>query len=224
MILLYIIGILCSLVLFAPSVVPAYVKWPIALLVALVVVFLFNLPKKDTVYASHSNKKKIINYGLFNPLIMYLAASIYVLGFTLVINHLQTLDIQEFIGEFDKIIGSFEFSLSNNLFSGLVFILLSIIIFYIRNGFRNNASESGIVFRSFWYIVFTVICLMIGIFNFDTFREFDIYAYLTAGSGLNLYIYLGLLGLVVVIDLFAKLISYSHKKKKEKKEAEVNNE
>ena len=215
MILLYIIGILCSLVLFAPSIVPAYVKWPIALLVALFIVFLFNLPKKDTIYASHENKKKIINHGLFNPLIMYLAASIYILGFTLIINHLQTLNITDFVAEFDKIIAAFEPNMSNNLFSGLIFVFLSIVIYYIRNGFKNNASESGLVFRSFWYIVFTLICLMIGIFNYDSFREFDIYAYLA--TGYNLYIYFGVVLLAILIDLLAKLIVHSHRRRKAKK-------
>ena len=215
MILFYIIGILCSLVLFAPATyVPAYVKWPIALLVALLVVFVFNLVKKDT----HNNKKRVIDCGLFNPLIMYLAASIYVLGFTLIINHLQALDIKEFVSEFDKIFASLEYSLSNNLFSGLLFVVLAIIIYLIRNGFRKNANETGIGFRSFWYIAFTLIALLIGIFNFDTFREFDIYAYLTAGTGYNLYIYLGLAGLVVFLDLIFNIIGACCSKKKAKKE------
>lgn len=219
MLLLYLIGILCSVVLFAPSIVPSYIKWPVALLVALLIVFIFNLPKKDTIYATHDNKKKVLNYGLFNPLIMYLAASIYILGFTLIFTHLNTIGINDIVLEFPKIIESFSFDLKNYLFCGFIFVVLAAVIYFIRNGFKNNASESSLKFRSFWYVVFTVICLLIGVFNFDSFYTFDIYDHIL--SGYNVYVYFGLLGLIILIDLLGKLISHRKKVRRERRALEA---
>ena len=71
MILLYIISILCSALLFTPDFIPAVVKWPAALLVVLLVVFFFNKKKGDSIYTTKACEKKVISYGLFNPLIIF---------------------------------------------------------------------------------------------------------------------------------------------------------
>lgn len=215
MILLYLIGIFCSLVLFAPSIVPGFVKWPIALLVVLVVVFFFNVCKKDTIYITHDTKKKLHNYGLFNPLIMYVAASIYLLGFTLIITNLQQNNINDIVAQFSDIINLVKPDFSNSLFCGLIFVVSSFLIYFIRNSFKNNASESSLKFRAFWYVLLTLIALLVGVFNLDSFANFDLYAYLE--NGYNIYVFFGLAGLVILIDLLVKLIVFSVRRSKAKK-------
>lgn len=212
MILLYLISILCSLVLFAPDMVPMIVKWPVAVSVVLLVVFFFNLKKKDTIYTTHPCGKKLHAFGLFNPLILFLSASLYVLGFSLIITHLQGLYITDFIKEFKYIVKSFEFSLSNGLFCGLVFVLLSVIVYFIRNGFKNNASESSLKFRSFWYVVLTAIILLVGIFTIDSYGNLDIYDYLL--EAYNLYIYLGFVAFWVLLESVIKLIGRRRRNKR----------
>ena len=64
-------------------------KVAVSWVVLLVIVFIFNLIKKDSIYVTHDTKKRLHDYGLFNPLIMYLSASTYVLGFTLIASHLK---------------------------------------------------------------------------------------------------------------------------------------
>ncbi len=215
MIILYLIGILCSLVLFAPSIVPNFIKWPVALLVVLVIVFFFNLTKKDSIYVTHDTKKKLQNHGLFNPLIMYVSASSYVLGFTLISSHLKENNVTNFIEQFNDIVGLVKPEINNALFCGLILVIASIIIFYIRNGFKNSASESSLRFRAVWYTIFTVVSLLIGVFSLHSYANFDLYGYLA--TGYNLYIYLGLASLAVIIDLLVKLIIVSVRRSKQKK-------
>lgn len=217
MILLYIISILCSLVLFAPNAyVPLLIKWPAALSLVLLVVFFFNLKKKDTIYTTHENEKKIYNYGLFNPLILFFAASLYILGFSLIITSLSELLIFDFVKDYQLILDSLEVNLSNSLFCGLVFVLLSVIIYFTRNGFKNNASESSLKFRSFWYVVLTTITILVGIFTIDSYGNLDIYGYLK--TGYNLYIYFGLIGFFVLFESIIKLICCRRRKRRRIKE------
>ena len=228
MILLYIIGILCSLVLFAPiSLIPNYVKWPISLLVVLFIIFLFNLPKKDTVYSTHHTKKKIYDFGLFNPLIMYLSASCYVLGFSLIFTGLNEFGLTDIIANISSIPSLISFNPFNGFTLGLIFIVTAILFYVLRNGFRSSASESGIKIRSFWYIVLTLSSLGVGVYYFLSFYSFDVYQYLS--TGLNMLIYFGIAGIVVLIDLLCIIIAASSRKKKAKKaqeliKAEENNE
>lgn len=219
MILLYLIGILCTLVLFAPSIVPTFVKWPVALLVVLLVVFFFNLPKKDTVYTTHSNKKRLYDYGLFNPLFFYISAASYILGFTLIFTFLVQHEATDLVAKISEIPSLIEFNFENNLFVGLIFVVAAILIYFLRNIFKNNASASGIKNRSFWYVLLTILALFIGIYNFVSYYTFDIYSYLQIGY--NFYVYFGLLALVILIDLIGKWICYGCKKRKERKALEA---
>jgi uncharacterized membrane protein len=86
------------------------------------------------------------------------------------------------------------------------------LIYFIRNSFKNNASDSSLVFRSFWYILLTVIVVIIGIFQADTYKEFKLYDYLL--QAYNIYVFFGILALIIVIDLVAKLIVHACKVKK----------
>ena len=219
MIILYLIAILCSLVLFAPSIIPSFVKWPVALLVVLVVVFIFNLTKKDSIYVTHDTKKRLHDYGLFNPLIMYLSASTYVLGFTLIASHLKENNVNDIIGGFNDVIGLIKPEFDNALFWGLILVVASVVIYYIRNGFKNNASDSSLKFRSFWYIVLTAVSLLLGVFSLVKYSAFDLYEYLA--NGYNLYLYLGIAGFVVLIELLIKLIKVCAKRSKAKKLANM---
>ena len=204
MIILYLIAILCSLVLFAPSIIPSFVKWPVALLVVLVIVFIFNLTKKDSIYVTHDTKKRLHDYGLFNPLIMYLSASTYVLGFTLIASHLKENNVNDIIGGFNDVIGLIKPEFDNALFWGLILVVASVVIYYIRNGFKNHASDSSLKFRSFWYIILTAVSLLLGVFSLVKYSAFDLYEYLA--NGYNLYLYLGIAGFVVLINLISNSI------------------
>lgn len=219
MIILYLIAILCSLVLFAPSIIPSFVKWPVALLVVLVVVFIFNLTKKDSIYVTHDTKKRLHDYGLFNPLIMYLSVSTYVLGFTLIASHLKENNVNDIIGGFNDVIGLIKPEFDNALFWGLILVVASVVIYYIRNGFKNHASDSSLKFRSFWYIVLTAVSLLLGVFSLVKYSAFDLYEYLA--NGYNLYLYLGIAGFVVLIELLIKLIKVCAKRSKAKKLANM---
>ena len=202
--ILYVLSILCSVVLFAPSIVPAYVKWPVALLVVLFIIFLFNLSKKDTKYTTKDTTKRIVDYGLINPLIIYLAASTYLLGFSLIISHLQKFLITDIVNEFGLIIDSFEQGFINEFIFGSIFIVLSIFIFLIRNEFKNNVGRSSMRFRAFWYIFLTLIAILVGIFNFDSFANLDLYGFIL--TGLNLVPFAGVAGLIILIEFTIKLI------------------
>ena len=98
------IGILCAMVMFAPSIVPTFVKWPVGLLVVLLVVFFFNLPKKDTIYTTHNSKKNLHNYGLFNPILLYLSAVCYVLGFSAIFTTLKTYNFVDVVPNVSQIV------------------------------------------------------------------------------------------------------------------------
>ena len=218
---LYLIAVLCSAVLFAPSIVPAYVKWPLALVGVLFIIFLFNLSKKDTKYTTNDTKRKIVNYGLMNPLIIYLAASTYILGFSLIITHLSQFYITDMIKDFNAVIETFQLGLFNNFTYGLIFIVLSIFIFYIRNSFKNNVGDSSLRFRSFWYIFLTIIAVLVGIFSFEYYATLDLYSFVS--YGLNLVAFAGIVGLVLLIEFSIKLIKVCKRRKKAKKALKAEN-
>ena len=219
MILLYLIGILCSLVLFAPTIIPIYIKWPVALGVVLLIIFFFNLPKKDTIYATYPNKKNIYNYGLFNPLFMYFSASSYVLGFTLIFKSLAENNCSDIIANISTIPTLISFNPLSTLTIGLLFVLAGILFYFLRNAFRAYANKSSLQFRSFWYVVFTLLSIGVGIYYFINFYTFDIYQYLSIGY--NLYIYFGLVALVVLIDLSFIVDAAISRKKKDKRAKEL---
>ena len=140
MILLYLIGILCSVALFAPAAyIPFYIKWPVALAVVLLIIFFFNLPKKDSIYTTHHNKKKLYNFGLYNPLVMYLAASCYVLGFNFIIPAILVNESVDIVAEIGNIISAISFNPLNNLTIGLILVVVGMLIYWFRNAFRSNA-------------------------------------------------------------------------------------
>lgn len=219
MILLYLIAILCSLVLFAPTIVPIYIKWPVALGVVLLIIFFFNLPKKDTVYATHPNRKNIYNFGLFNPLFMYFSASSYVLGFAFIFTALAENNSSDIVANISTIPTLVNFNPLSTLTIGLLFVLAGILFYFLRNAFRAYASKSSLKFRSFWYVVFTFLSLGVGVFYFINFYSFDIYQYLSIGY--NLYIYFGLATLVVLIDLSLIVCAVISRRRKTKKSQEL---
>ena len=216
MILLYLIGILCSVALFAPAAyIPFYIKWPVALAVVLLIIFFFNLPKKDSIYTTHHNKKKLYNFGLYNPLVMYFAASFYVLGFNFIIPAILVNESVDIVAEIGNIISAISFNPLNNLTIGLILVVVGMLIYWFRNAFRSNASKSSLKLRAFWYVVLTVLSLVVGIYNFITFNTFDIYQYLS--TGFNFYIYVGLAGAAILIDLICLLIACGVRASKVKK-------
>ena len=219
MILLYIIGILCSLVLFAPSIVPAYVKWPIAMLVVLLIVFFFNLPKKDTIYTTHDNKKKLHDYGLFNPLLLYLSAICYILGFSSIFTALVGHEAVDIVANLSKIFSFASADLNYSLLFGLIFIVLAIFFYYIRHAYRKSSSSSSLKTRAFGYIILTLAALGAGVYNILNFYSYDIYQDLFVGY--NLYIFYGIVAVVLLIDLIAAIICTSSRRKREKLECEV---
>ena len=211
--ILYILALLGSVTLFLPDFLPSFVKWPVALLVVLLVVFIFNLPKKDSNYTTHETTKKIQNYGLFNPLIIYTAASIYVLGFTIIFSYLAQFELTNLVNV-TEVFSHFEFNLENGLFCGLIFLVSAMLIYFIRNSFKNNACESSLKFRGFWYILLTLIVVIIGVFSFDSYSNFNLYDYLLVDY--NIYVFFGLLALIIAIDITGKVIVHEYKVKKAK--------
>lgn len=217
MIFLYIISLLCVLALFVPSMyLPEIVKWPVCLVVILFITFLFNLPKKDTRYITNDTKRKIVNHGLFNPLILYVSASLFVLGFVIIVDYLLANNITDIIGQFNEIMAIFEVSIMNNVLHGLILIVISILIYFLRYSFKNNASNTGLKLRSFWYINLTIIALLIGLFKFLQFSDIVLLDYLV--NGYNGYIFLGIVGLVLLIDFIGLLIRVGKAKKALKKQ------
>ena len=101
MILLYLLSLIATLILFVPSnLVPAIVKWPTSFLVVFLVVFIFNILKKDTIYLTKDTKKKIVDRGLYNPILLYVSALLYVFGFTLISAQLKFYHVTNYIDEF----------------------------------------------------------------------------------------------------------------------------
>ena len=219
MIILYIIGILCSLVLFAPNFIPFFVKWPVALVVALLMVFFFNLPKKDTFYTTHDNKKRLYDFGLYNPLVMYVAASSYILGFNMIFSFLIEKEALDIVANIATIPSLITFDFTNNLFVGLILVVAGILLYVLRNAFRAGASKSGLKCRSFWYIVLTLLALGAGVYSYMSFATFDVYEQLKVGN--NIFVYFGLAGLVILIDLICLIIAAIKRKKAERLEAEL---
>ena len=202
MFLLYLIGILCSLVMFAPSMIPGFVKFPVAFVVALLMVFFFNLSKKDTIYTVREPRNGIVRSGLFSPLLTYIAASSYTLGFAMLFTYLSENNMVDIIANVNDLVGA----LSNlNVILSLVFILLGILVYVLRNKFRKHAGEMTLQSRSAWYVVLTIISLALGVFTIAKYYSFDVYEYLS--EGMNLYLYFGIVAAVVFIDLVCNLIA-----------------
>ena len=204
MFLLYLIGILCSLVMFAPSMIPGFVKFPVAFVVALLMVFFFNLSKKDTVYTVNEPRNGFVKNGLFSPLLTYIAASSYTLGFAMLFTYLSENNMIDIVANVNGLVGA----LSNlNVILALVFILLGVLAYALRNTFRKHAGEMTLQSRSAWYVVLTIITLGLGVFTILKYYSFDVYEYLN--EGMNLFVYFGVAGAVVFIDLVCNLIANS---------------
>ena len=219
MIILYIIGILCSLLLFAPNIIPFFVKWPVALVGVLLIVFFFNLIKKDTIYTTHKNKKRLYDFGLYNPLIMYISASSYILGFNMIFTFLAEKEVSDIVSNISTIPSLLTFDLSNKLFIGLIFVVAGILFYLLRNAFRNGASKSSLKTRTFWYVILTLLALGCGIYSFMNFQTFDVYEHLRIGN--NMYIYFGIAGLFVLVDLVCLIIGCAKRRNRKKLEAEI---
>ena len=219
MILLYIIGILCALVMFAPSVVPVFVKWPVAMLVTLLIVFFFNLPKKDTVYTTYKTKKNLHNYGLFNPLLLYLSAICYVIGFSQIFTTLKTYNSVDMVANISQVFSLISTNFDYSLLMGLIFIILAIFFYYVRHAYRSSASNSSLKTRAFGYVILTLAALGAGVFFLMNFYTYDIYEDLFVGF--NIFIYFGIVALVLLIDSICAICSASKRKKREDLEFEV---
>ena len=213
MILLYLLSLVAVLALFVPaSIMPVYIKWPCTFGVVFLVVFIFNLLKKDTIYLVKDSKKEIVNKGLFNPLLLYVSASLYIFGFTLISTQLKFYNVTDYIGEFKLIKEVFAASSVNNVLMGLILVVLSILVYYIRYLFKSNAECSTLRSRAVVYIGFTTILVFIGLINALSFSDFFLVDYLK--TNLNLLVFLGVIGLVLFIDLIGLLIRLHLRKKK----------
>lgn len=213
MILLYLLSLLAVLVLFVPeSIIPVYVKWPSSFLVVIIVVFLFNVCKKDTIYLVKDSRKKLINRGLFNPLLLYVSAILYIFGFTLLSAQLKFYNVLDYINEFNGIIDVFNASSVNNVLMGAILVVVSILIYYLRYLFKANAEGSSLRGRAFLYVCFSVILILIGLINIFSFNDFVLADYLK--TGYNWIIFLGLIGLVLYTDFKAFLIRRHLRKKR----------
>ena len=220
MIILYIIGILFSVAVFAPNnIIPFFVKWPVALIGVLLIVFFFNLPKKDTIYTTHDNKKRLYDFGLFNPLLMYLSANCYILGFNMILTFLIGKGMTDIIANISNIPSLITFDFKNNLFLGLILVVVAILLYAFRNAFRKNASKTSLICRSAWYVALTLFALGLGVYSYLGYQAFNIYDYLTVGY--NLYVYFGLVALVILIDVICLIIEAVSRSKKAKLEAEL---
>lgn len=213
MILLYLLSLIAVLVLFVPtSLIPAIVKWPSSFLIVFLVVFIYNCCKKDTVYLVKESKKKIINRGLFNPLLLYFSAVLYIFGFTLISSQLAFYNVTDYIKEFNSIIDVFNASNVNNVLMGLILIVMSILVYYFRYLFKANAENSSLRGRAFIYIGISLISILIGFINIISFNEFILADYLK--TGYNWIIFLGLIVIVLFVDLIAFLIRVHLRKKR----------
>ena len=213
MILLYLLSLVTVLVLFVPvSIIPVYIKWPCTFAVVFLIVFLFNVLKKDTIYLVKDSKKKIINRGLFNPLLLYVSASLYIFGFVLISTQLKYYNVTDYIGEFDLVKEVFATNSVNNILMGLLLVSLSILMYYLRYLFKSNAESSTLRSRAVVYLCFTTILVLIGLINSLSFSNFILADYLK--TNLNYAIFFGLIGLVLLIDFVGLLIRISLRRRR----------
>lgn len=205
MILLYLLSLVAILLLFVPvAYIPTYIKWPSSFLVVFIVVFIFNVCKKDTIYLVKDSKKKIVNRGLFNPLLLYVSAVLYIFGFTLLSAQLKFYNVCDYIKDFNGIIEVFYASSVNNVLMGSILVVVSILIYYLRYLFKANAEGSSLRGRAFLYVGFSVILILVGLINILSFNNFNLADYLK--TGYNWVFFLGLIGLVLYTDFKAFLI------------------
>lgn len=223
MILLYILSLLAVLILFVPSnIIPAVVKWPGCFLLIFFIVFLFNLAKKDTKYITKDTKKKIVDHGLFNPLLIYVSALLYIFAFTLISTQLKFYNVTDYIAQFPMILDVFSANIINNVLMGLILIIVSILIYFFRYLFKTVANDSTLKGRSFLYIGLTIIIVLIGFINIFSFSDFKLYEYLE--TGYNWIIFFAPILLILFIDFIAIIIRCSMRKKKARKQLEESNE
>ena len=207
MFILYLIGILCSLLILFPVsligvTIPGFIKWPVAFSIVLLVVFFFNLYKKDTIYIVHDAKKKIVKCGLFSPMLTYIAASSYLLGFAMLFTHLEEKNMVDVVANINSLISEIT---SLNVIIAIVLIVFGLLVYVLRNTFRAHAVSMRLQTRSKWYIALTIIALAISAYSLFEFGSFDVSKYLE--EGYNLYLYFGVAGAVILIDLICNLIS-----------------
>ena len=213
MILLYLLSLVAILVLFVPSnIIPAIIKWPSSFIIVFLIVFIFNLCKRDTIYLVKDSKKKIVNRGLFNPLLVYVSAVLYIFGFILISAQLDFYHVTDYISQFNDIIEVFSASTVNNVLMGLILVFVSILIYYLRYLFKANANDSTLRGRAFLYTGFSIILILIGFINIYSFSDFLLCEYLK--TNLNWVVFLGLIGLVLLIDFIGLLIRIRRRKKR----------
>ena len=201
MFLLYLVGILCSLLMFAPSMIPGFVKFPVAFVVVLLVVFFFNKSKGDTIYRVYKSKTGLRRWGIFNPLLTYISACSYTLGFAMLFTYLSEHNMVDIVAN----IRYFLFTSSDSeVFIALALIVFAILTFILRNSFKTYAYRMRLQSRSVWYIVLTLVTLGLGVYGILNYYSFDVYSYLNEGK--NLYVYFGIVAAVVLFDLICNLI------------------
>ena len=125
MIIFYLLALACALSVLVPSdYVSEYIKWPIALALVLLFTFFFNLSKKDTLYTTNPAKNALRKRGLYHPLMMYSAFTLYLTGFLGISYVCDSLSITNIVEDYQILLANFD----NVLICSLIIIGLSVLI------------------------------------------------------------------------------------------------
>lgn len=207
---LYLIGLLAALAVLVPTeFLESYIKWPLCFVVVLLVTFYFNKKKRDDAYITRDVEKISHKRGLFHPIIVFTALSYYVLAFYLIMEVLlHNSKDAVIINNFDVL---FKLITSEKVIIAFGLLLAALLLYLGKWLLSKNASKSSLRGRAFLYSVLTLCIIAIQFVAIELCHLELFWEFIKHES--NIYIYFGLVGLFILLDLVFVFVGH-HKRKK----------
>lgn len=212
MIIFYLLALACALSVLVPSdYVSEYIKWPIALALVLLFTFFFNLSKKDTLYTTNPAKNALRKRGLYHPLMMYSAFTLYLTGFLGIYYVCDSLSITNIVEDYQILLANFD----NVLICSLIIIGLSVLINNIFKWLLSKfADTTSLRERSILYIIVFLTTTVALIYNMISF---DISAFNTfIGTEHNYFLFYSIPVIMLIIDFIVTIVTGVNNVKKKK--------
>lgn len=212
MFIFYLLALICAVSVLIPSAyVSEYLKWPVALALVLIFTYLFNLSKKDTLYTTKPAKNALRKRGLYHPLMMYSAFTLYLTGFLGIYSICDSLSITNIAEDYQLLLANFD----SVMICSLIIILLSVLINNVFKWLLSKfADTTSLKERSLLYVIFFLTTSVAIIYNMI---NFDIAAFNTFISGeQNYFIFYTIPAIMLIVDFAVTIVTGVNNIKKKK--------
>lgn len=201
MIILYILGIIGAISLIGPgTLIPVYIKWPVALALVILITGIFNACKKDTIFTTRPTGSALVKRGLYHPLVTYTAFTLYLTGFLGIYAVCKENGVANIANGFGSIIGD------NVTVYSLVIIGIAVLV---NNLFKwvlsKHADTTTIRERSLLYVILVITLSVALVYNMVRIDVVHLNEFISAEH--NYFIFYGIPAIMLIVDLVVTIVT-----------------